>query len=164
MAASADIAPVKRLTTQPAGISDGAPVLLRGVHRLAGVSLALAAVGIWVAPGATWDTDVMLFKLALSSAALVAGFGLIQAGVRPVQPEIQIDTIRREIRVVRTQAKGPSEVTNRCAFAQLSRVERTGNHVRMYGPDDALIADVTLTQRAALNSLIAGLQDAGKLS
>ena len=52
----------------------------------------------------------------------------------------------------------------RCTFGNLLRAEHETNHIRLWGQGDVLLAEVTLTDRAVLNSVIAGLRDAGKLA
>ncbi|MEM6303837.1 MAG: hypothetical protein AAF744_03905 [Pseudomonadota bacterium] len=144
-------------------IADGGRMLVRGAQRLIGASLALAAIFIWVAPGASWESDVMLFKLVLSITALLAGLGLMQSSAAPATPEIEIDVIRREVRLLRSAPDGSAAVLERAAFAELSRAERCGQHLRLWGPSGDLMAEVTLSDRRALSSLVACLRDAGKL-
>lgn len=148
---------------EPARMVDGGRLIMRGLQRMLGVALTLAAVGIWIAPGASWESDIMLFKLVLSLTALLAGLGIMQTSRKAAKPEVEIDTIRREVRVVRMGASGAPILLQRCPFGDLSRAEQDGNHVRMFGPDKNLLAEVTLTSRATLVSLITGLHNAGKL-
>ena len=104
---------------QPARVVDGGRMVLRGAQRLVGASLALAAVGLWLAPGSSWESDVMLFKLILSIIALLAGFGLMQSSATPAAPEVEIDTIRREVRLLRPAPDGSATVLKRCTFGNL---------------------------------------------
>ena len=145
-------------------IVNGGRIVLRATQRLLGAALAIAAVGLWIAPGASWESDVMLFKLILSLMAFLAALGLLHASAPSKKPVVQIDTIRREVRVTRPAKEGSATVLERCAFADLSRADRLGNHIRLWGAENTLLADVTLTDRTALKSLIAGLQDTGKLA
>ncbi len=164
MTATAEFMKVEAAKLEPVHMADGGRMVVRAVQRLLGVALTLAAIGIWVAPGASWESDVMLFKLVLSVTALLAGFGLMHTSSTPSAPEVEIDTIRREVRLLRTAGDGSAEVLQRCAFADLSRAEQRGGHVRLWGQSGALLAEVTLTDRGVLKSLLAGLRDAGKLA
>ena len=149
---------------QPVRLTDGGRMIMRAAIRLMGAALTIAAVAIWIAPGATWESDVMLFKLVLSLTAILAGLGLLQSSRGPeVAPDVEIDSIRREVRLQRTARGCPPEVLERCTFADLSRAEVNGGHVRLYGADKGLLAEVSLRDRKALGSLLGGLEDAGKL-
>ncbi|MGC1495107.1 MAG: hypothetical protein WA790_04810 [Sulfitobacter sp.] len=148
---------------QPVRIVGGGRMLVRAAQRLMGVALIIAALGLWLAPGASWESDVMLFKLILSITAGLAGLGLMQSSATPQAPEVEIDTIRREVRLVRRAKDGHSDVLQRCAFAELGRVEREGAHVRLWDSSNTFLAEVSLSDRSAMSSLVSGLRDAGKL-
>ena len=163
MMSTAEFMNIKAATAEPVRMADGGRMIMRGTQRLFGVSLALAAVGLWLAPGASWENDVMLFKLILSVMAVLAGFGLLQASIKPKSVEVEIDTIRREVRLTRPASDGSSALLERCAFADLARAERDDNRIRLWGPSNKLLAEVTMTDRAVLCSLVVGLRDAGKL-
>ena len=162
MTATADFTIDHDVSIEPVRMTGGARMLVRLGQRLLGASLAMAAVGLWLAPGASWESDIMLFKLILSLTAILAGFGLMTASVRPAAPEIQIDTIRREVRLVRRD-KGQEVLLQSSSFADLAHAEFDGTNVQLWDAEGQFLAEVALTDRKALNSLIAGLRDAGKL-
>ncbi|MGJ8616760.1 MAG: hypothetical protein ACSHWS_07940 [Sulfitobacter sp.] len=151
-------------TIAPVRIADGGRMLVRAAQRLTGAALVLAALGLWMAPGAGWENDVMLFKLILSITAGLAGLGLLQSSATPKKPEIEIDTIRREVRLVRVVGEGKNVVLQRCAFSDLARAERDGMHVRLWDSSNTLLAEVSLADRTAMTSLMAGLHAAGKIA
>lgn len=151
-------------TLAPVRIADGGRMLVRAAQRLSGVALVVAALGLWIAPGSSWESEIMLFKLILSITAVLAGFGLMQSSAKPNTPEVKIDLIRREVRLVRVLKGGPEEVLQRCAFADLARAERDGMHVRLWNHNDVLLAEVSLPDRAAMASLVSGLRASGKLA
>lgn len=164
MTATVDFSKSDATALEPVRMVDGGRMIMRGTQRLLGAALALAALGLWFAPGASDGGDIVLFKLILSLAAVLAGFGLLHASVTPRAPEIEIDTIRRQIRVVRRQPGAAAKVLQTCTFAQLKGAEFDGSLVRLWDQAGILLAEVTLSDRAALNSLVAGLRDEGKIA
>ncbi|NNK15694.1 MAG: hypothetical protein HKP51_02180 [Sulfitobacter sp.] len=150
--------------SEPVRMADGGRMIIRGVQRLMGVSLALAAIGLWFAPGSSWDSDVMLFKLILSLTAVFACFGLITISQRPAPPEVEIDTIRREVRLVRRARGAAPVILQQCGFDKLSYAEKVGSIVRLWDKSGVFLAEVSLTDPKALASLVAGLRDEGKLA
>lgn len=152
----------------PVRSADGGRMLVCAAQRLSGVALLLAAMGLWFAPGAAWESDVMLFKLILSLTAVLAGLGLMQSSATPnipeVEPEVEIDTIRREVRFVRHVNGGENHVLRRCGFTDLGRVERDGMHLRMWDSNNVLLVNVSLTDHTKMISLMSGLRAAGKIA
>lgn len=164
MTIAADFANARPQAIEPARMADGGRMIARGAQRLVGVSLTLAALGLWLAPGSSWESDVMLFKLILSLTAIIAGLGLISQGASPRAPEVEVDTIRREVRLVRRQRGMEDQVLQSSSFADLAHAEHEGTNVRLWDPAGRFLAEVSLTDRNALTSLVAGLRDAGKLA
>ena len=149
--------------TAPTRVMDGAGVLLRGLQRLLGVSLMLAAVLLWVAPGATWESDILLFKLVLTLTGLMAGIGFLTNTVAVDTPDVEIDVSRREVRLV-SRARGEVTTLKTCSFGRLSKVERTGPVLRLWDESGAFLAEVTMMDEAMLKDLVHGLKDEGKLA
>lgn len=164
MTATAEFMNATNSALAPVRIAGGGRMVVRAAQRLTGVALIIAALGLWLAPGASWENDVMLFKLILSLTAGLAGLGLMQSSAKPNTPEIEIDIIRREVRLVRLVKDGKNIVLQRCAFTDLARAERDGVHVRLWDAKNALLAEVSLTERTAMTSLMSGLRAAGKLA
>lgn len=152
----------KAATVEPTRMVDGARTVLRGVYRLLGVSLMLAAVLLWLAPGSSWGSDILLFKLILTLTAIMAGIGLLAASARPDAPEIEIDVAHREVRLVRRSRGYAPVVLKACRFSALSRAERAGAIVRLWDRDGVFLAEVSLTDPNVLGQLVHGLQDEGK--
>jgi hypothetical protein len=163
MSVSVEFMNADTTTIAPVRIAEGGPMLIRATQRLTGVALVFAAFALWLAPGAAWESDVMLFKLILSLTAVIAGLGLVSSSSTPRAPEVEIDTIRREVRLVRRQRGAAAQVLQSCGFGKLARAEHEGNTVRLWDQAGTFLAEVSLTDRKALSSLVAGLQDAGKL-
>ncbi|MFK7834921.1 MAG: hypothetical protein AB8B60_01760 [Sulfitobacter sp.] len=164
MTATAEFMDTTTAPAEPVRMADGGRMIVRGVQRLLGASLALAAIGLWIAPGSSWESDVMLFKLILSITALLAGLGMMSSSSRPTPPEVEIDTIRREVRLVRRMAGDTTMVLQSCSFAELAHAELKGSIVRLWDKGGAFLAEVSLVDRKALGSLVAGLRDEGKLA
>ena len=53
---------------------------VHATQRVLGVALLLAAVGLWVQPGASWEADVALMKLALTLFFGLVGLTIMPAG------------------------------------------------------------------------------------
>lgn len=163
MTATVDFNSPEAPTIEPLRMVDGARMIGRGFQRLFGVALAMTAVGLWLAPGSTFDADILLFKLILSLVALLGGLGLMTASAKPREPEIEIDTIRREVRLVRRMRGIAPIILDTYRFDALARAEFDGTIVKLWDRKGDFLAEVCPTDRTALNSLVGGLQDAGKL-
>ncbi|MFT6673932.1 MAG: hypothetical protein ACJAVM_000103 [Sulfitobacter sp.] len=155
--------PVNATTTSELPVDEDC-VIQRGVQRLAGVSLMMAAAGLWVLPGSNLETEVMLFKLGLSVTGALAGAGLMQASSNARKPVVEIDTIRREVRLMHPDRNTSGKVLKRCKFDHLARAAREGNIVRLWDENNVLLVEMTLNSRQALSSLVGALRDVGKLA
>lgn len=143
---------------------DGGRLIMRVLLRLTGVALVLACLGLWLAPGASWESDIMLFKLILSVMTGLTGICLLQTSVAPKQPEIEIDTKIGELRLIRPSRAGRGEVLHSCSFADLELAELRGQHLRLWEKGSRLIAEIAITNGRAENEMLAGLRAAGKLA
>lgn len=164
MTATAEFMNDKAPAIEPVRMADGGRMIVRGTLRLFGAAMALAAIGLWLAPGASWDSDIMLFKLILSLCALIAGIGMLSSSSRPPAPEVEIDSIRREVRLVRRLRGAAPVILQSCTFGDLAHVEHSNTTVRLWDKGGAFLAEVNVTDRSALSSLLSGLRDAGKLA
>lgn len=162
MTSAADPATFDSLAPQPARMLDGSRMVLRGVQGVIGAALIMAAIGIWIAPGANWAQELLLIKLLASVLSGAVGLACLQSFVRPAAPKVEIDTIRHEVRLVRTRGKDRF-VLDRCRFEDLTLVEDSGTHVQLWGKNQVLIAEVAATDRISHRSLITALKVAGKL-
>ncbi|MEH6392870.1 MAG: hypothetical protein V7763_14540 [Sulfitobacter sp.] len=149
-----------RLST--GGTVSGTRSILRLMQRLVGVSLLMASSGLWLAPGANWNNEVMLMKMALSAISLLVGVWLILSGQKPAAPEIQIDTVRREVRLVRPGPLGADLLLQKCRFSDLSKVKREDRVLRFWDEKGDFIADVYIGHQSVMDVLISGLLDSGQ--
>lgn len=163
MTATADFIEDNHPISQPVVKTDGRRMVLRTMQRIVGFALALAAAALWVAPGSTMESGVLLYKMILSLTSIVAGLGLMHASARPPEPEIEIDTIRREVRLVRRSRTHGDTVISRSSYADLGKVEHDGPYIKLWDAQMNLLAEVTLHDKDARRSLVGGLHDEGKL-
>ncbi|MFK7746393.1 MAG: hypothetical protein AB8B47_15165 [Roseobacter sp.] len=162
MTSFVDPASFESIGPQPARMLDGTRMVVRGIQGVVGFALILTAVGLWFAPGANWAQDLLLMKLLASAVGGMVGIACLQSFVRPAPPKVEIDTIRHEIRLVRTRGKD-RHVLDRCAFKDLTLVENSGTHVQLWGKNNTLLAEVAATDRVSHRSLVTALRVAGKI-
>lgn len=148
--------------TATVGSADGVRMVLRVGQRVLGAALLLSSSGLWLMPGASFSSEVMLFKMALSILALMAGFWLVLAGQKPAMPEIEIDTVRRELRMTRSGPLGAQLVLERVGFAELSKIERRGPAFSFWDQSGRFIVDIQISDRRMLETLLSALRDSGK--
>ncbi|MEL6809320.1 MAG: hypothetical protein AAFO97_16215 [Pseudomonadota bacterium] len=161
MTAITDISTTTGVPDAPHMIS-GARLLTRSAQRLGGVALLLAAFGLWIAPGAGFDPDLALFKLGVSIALGFVGLAVMQAGRAQRTVEFEIDTLRREVRLVRGSGRARS-VVSRISIADLGPAEVHGTMARLWTVDGSLVAEVAMSDPDLRRSLMGALRDAGKL-
>ena len=144
---------------------DGARWLARGAQQFTGVVLLMAVVGLWLQPGAAFDQEIMLVKLALSCFAGMAGAALIRGGRVQRGVEIEIDLNGEELRLVRPQASGHGapDVVHRCGFAELGPVEIVSQMARVWGADGSLLAEVPMADPHTRLALMRALRAHGKI-
>ncbi len=143
---------------------NGNRLVLRLVQRMGAATMALVALMVWVAPGAGWESDMVLFKLLVSLIAGFSGIGFWQASLPPLPPVVEIDVAATELRLIREGAPADLRVLERCAFRDLHLVELTGRHFTFWAEGNKLLADVTLSNAVAHASLLSALRAAGKLT
>ena len=105
MTSFADTASFASVTPTSASPFDGAGKLARGLQGIVGVAIILTVGGLWLAPGANWSQDLWLMKLLSSALGGMIGIALLQGFLQPGRPKVEIDTIRHEVRLVRTRGK-----------------------------------------------------------
>lgn len=162
MTSAADPATFASIAPQPVRMTDGSRMVIRFLMGVVGTALVITAVGIWLASGANWAPELMLMKLLASVLCGAVGLYCMQGFMRPAAPKVEVDTIRHEIRLVRTRGKD-RYVLDRCAFKDLELVENSGTHVQLWGKDRVLLAEVAATDRVSHRSLVTALRVAGKL-
>ena len=144
-------------------VLDASRMLLRMGLRFAALSSILVAVFVWFAPGASWESDLMLYKLALSVAATFVAIACWQAAAPPLPPTVEVDVPRGELRLVREGAPAAQRLVKRCAFVDLQVVELKGRNIAFWEKGGHLLAEITLSNATAHAVLLHALRAAGKL-
>lgn len=142
----------------------GPRVLLRYVQRMVGTGMFLAALLLWIAPGSNWGAEIMLMKLAISCVMILAGIGLFQASALEHLPTVEIDVRKGEVRMVRKDVFGSRILMETCAFQDIARAEQDGCNLRIWGPQNRELVDISLSDFDAMNEVVRKLRAFGKLA
>ena len=161
MTAITHISPTAPLAETPHMVN-GDRWLVRSMQRMAGMILIMAAAGLWVVPGSVWDADILATKFVLTILFGVVGLAVLQMGRAQPLVQVEIDTLRREVRLVRGKGQHRT-VVSRTAIADLGPAEQHGTMVRLWARDGSLVAEVAMTDPEARRGLTGALRDAGKL-
>jgi len=137
--------------------------ILRGTQRIMGAALFLSAVGLFIIPMPGLDISVSLFKVILCVTAAVSGVALVQASIGGPSPQFEVDTIRREIRLVAQTEDGGRAVVQTTPFSRLHSAEIDGKRLLLWHDHDVLLTEIMLSRNPAITSLLASLTDEGKL-
>lgn len=142
---------------------DGTRTLLRMLARGAAVTAAFVGVMVWLIPGGSLESDVMLFKMGVTIGAIYAALAFWQASLPPLPPSVEIDTAKGELRLVRSDVQNQRRVIEQCTFADLQKAEISGRHIAFWAAEGRLLAEITLSNATAHATLLAALRQAGKL-
>ena len=143
--------------------SNGERLMLRGAQRFLGVSLSVAALAMWLIPIGAGGTAELLSKIMFTLVLGFAGAAFWQAGTPRPAPEIEIDMIRREVRLVRWYGETKSLVTRR-RFADLTGAVFEGRDVQLWDRDGELLADITLPDERLARALHHALYESQALA
>ncbi len=113
--------------TVPDRIEAAASWLSNGILHVAGASLLVASICLWLTPGVLNDTEGALMKLAASMFFLLLGGVLLQAGRDPGRDEFQFDGAQHEVRHFLRGADGIARFKARYHFANLADVRVDGD-------------------------------------
>ena len=141
-------------------IRDGRRALMRGLQRLFGAALWFATLGIWLFHATHGDPAEALSKIMVSLIMMFCGAALWQAGAPVSKPELEIDLVRREIRLVRLGEARKLLVEKR-RFRDLWRAEFSGQSVRIWDMDGGLLVELTMANKKSLGRLRRVLQVEG---
>ena len=95
----------------------------------AGVLLVMAGLGQWLLPGALFSADLLLPKIAITAVMLALGLVCLQMVGRDTTVEVQVDTVKRELRVVERDRRGTERLVQRIAMRDIdSAYVKRGPH------------------------------------
>ena len=138
--------------------------MMRLAMRIGAVTFAIVVLLVWFAPGATWDNEIILFKLALSVISGLTAVAMWKRSLPTVRPTVEVDIAKMEVRVMRREGDALPRVIESCRFADLETVDLQGRHIVLWAKGKRLLADITLSNATAHASLLAALRDQGKLA
>ena len=93
------------------------------VASFLGVVFCVAALGLWLVPGASFDPTLMLIKLGLSIFFLIGGSMFLVASRSDTHPEIELDARRGILRIIERNAHGRIENSEEVSYDDLSEVD-----------------------------------------
>lgn len=124
-----------------------------------GSALIMSAIGLWLVPVTEGDAAMKLIKLLLSTVLLLLGAMFIFSISRSKDlPEIQIDTVVRELRIVKRDEAGTQYIHARHPLESLSEVNLINQMFIARDADGRLVASVPLSNRKAEAALRSALE------
>lgn len=97
-------------------------ILLQWATAFFGGSLLLSALGLWVLPGSTVASDVLGFKLGLTTVMLVLGLLMMRFASNGTNYEVQVDPTRKELREALRNNQGKARIMKRIKFEDMDAV------------------------------------------
>lgn len=97
-------------------------ILMQWGAAILGVSLLVAAFGLWTMPGSAMSQDVLGFKLGVSTVMGVLGMALVWFASHGTYYEVQVDLARLELREALRTSRGVARVQNRVKFEDVDAV------------------------------------------
>jgi hypothetical protein len=85
----------------------------------AGVVLLAVGLGQWLMPGALLAADLIAIKVAITAAMLGVGLACLHAVGREARVEVQVDTVRRELRVTERDRRGTERLLQRVPMREI---------------------------------------------
>lgn len=117
---------------------DGVANIGRTVQNFGALVAGLAALGLWVVPGSDLSLDLFAMKAALTIFLLMLAVALRSGGQRG-DAEVQLDFMRKELRVVDCGASG--EVLRKLyRFSDLGAMKIENNALHVQTKDGAQLA------------------------
>ena len=130
------------------------------MFRVFGTALVLSASGMWLLPGTSIGSELMLFKLGISIFFLFCGLALLMRNHSDNQPDAYFDPIRHEVRVLQKNNRGRPQTVLRRTYDSLGSVNFSSNTVRLYDMDGSLLMRLVIDDadaRQSLRSQLTGL-------
>lgn len=101
----------------------GKASLRRGVKMGFGAAFLMASVGLWAFQAGAGDGAMQLIKLLISGVLLIVGLFFVSGlDERGDVPEIHIDPIKRQLRIVNVDSEGMARICATHAFDDLAEI------------------------------------------
>ena len=147
-----------------ARILGGGRLMLRLMMRIGACAFLFVALLIWLTPAAATGSNMMLFKLAISTISLLGSLVFWDAALPSAPPSVEIDVERGEVRLIRDNAPIAQRIIERCSFNDLEDVELKGRSFTFWARGGRLLAEISLSNATAHAVLLHKLRVAGKLA
>lgn len=146
------------------GAASAAKFALQVTRLVVGVGLTFTAALMWLLPGASWSTDLILMKVVLSITAFAAGVIVLSLGRTQDTTEIEIDAAENAVRVIAITPAGQRSVQSSTPFQDLYHVEHEGGALRFWKDENTVLAEVSNVHSQVIANLSHALRRAGKLA
>lgn len=132
--------------------------------RVVGASLVLSSTLLWVLPGAVQDPQMTLVKIGVSVFFLLIGILVMTAAEQGEQPDAHFDPIRRELRVLKRDAKGRPRTVLRRSYDSIGCVRFKERTLELYEQDGSLLIQLPMENRQVRQRLVQQLSGAVSIS
>ncbi|PHQ95503.1 MAG: hypothetical protein COB39_12830 [Marinosulfonomonas sp.] len=135
-------------------------ILMQWTAAFVGVSLLFAAFGFWTLPGSAISSDILGFKLGISTIMGIVGITLVWFASHGTENEFQVDLARSEVREVLRNRQGNARVLSRTKFGEIDAVfidrattEHGKSRLMLRLADSALAIEVAIDYEEHLTRL-----------
>jgi len=135
-------------------------ILMQWTSAFVGVSLLFAAFGFWTLPGSAISSDILGFKLGISTIMGIVGITLVWFASHGTENEFQVDLARSEVREVLRNRQGNARVLSRTKFGEIDAVfidrattEHGKSRLMLRLADSALAIEVAIDYEEHLTRL-----------
>ncbi|MCF6315976.1 MAG: hypothetical protein L3J30_06765 [Marinosulfonomonas sp.] len=135
-------------------------ILMQWTAAFVGVSLLFAAFGFWTLPGSAISSDILGFKLGISTIMGIVGITLVWFASHGTENEFQVDLARSELREVLRNRQGNARVLSRTKFGEIDAVfidrattEHGKSRLMLRLADSALAIEVAIDYEEHLTRL-----------
>lgn len=138
----------------------GNKAVVRTVFRVAGTALILTAPMLWVLPGSSVASEMMIMKLGITLFFFLCGLALLMRNHVDALPEVYFDPIRQEMRVLQKNLRGRPETILRRSYDTLGAAHITRRSVELWDVDGSILMRLPLQDakiRSALRMQFSGL-------
>lgn len=105
--------------------------------KILGAVCMLTAFGFWILPGAAYEADTLVMKMALSVSLLLSGLMLIWSARSGYNNEVQVNKTREDVRIGLRNNAGEFHVKTSIFFSEISsiylmRSKKLGEPARLF--------------------------------